>query len=152
MMEKLVRYRATMLVCFLFACACNKPQQKAQPQVAKAATTSDARKFDLICDGSEILNDKMSSKTHTNYHVDLDSGTWCADDCKRIFNIVDFQPGELTLGVAASATNEISNIIKINRVNGQLDGTVIAKTIGFESHETASCRVGPYAGMPTTKF
>lgn len=141
------------LVSALLMAACaavggcdNQAEKAPTDSTAKVAARTDA--FDLSCVGT-TESDMQKIENHKQVlHVDLASGTWCRDDCKRIFQIASVEPGTIYLSKAVNPEDGVT--IALNRVTGEIDDTLRGDGISILGHST--CTKNQFTPFPKTQF
>ena len=118
--------------------------------------------FNLLCPGTMTTAGMVKSQPKPyayEYRIDMESGQWCADNCKRLAAIYEIQPSEITL--ENSTEIDAADILSRtqNVINRETGAHLMTATIDMRSGKSAllwrgQCEKKPFSGFPKleTKF
>ena len=138
------------IVGMLAGCSESPPGEKAE------APAVGATKFNLRCTGETKTFPANSPATVSALadvlRFDLETRTWCREQCQETFEIERVEAGELVLGSYDDGAGDVgvTMTMRVNRVTGQYSSSVRSALINIST--TAQCVREPFTGFPARQF
>lgn len=115
--------------------------------VSITASSDAPARFDLVCEGFEILGVDTTGPYQSRVRVDLEQGNYCEGDCRRPLQFGTASPGELVLSYGTGRHLHYQTLTREAGARIRL-----TDYFGSNHDRTATCSVAPFSGFPHLEY